>query len=192
MRRRDFLKLAGAAASATTFAGCATPGSFKARPRVVVIGAGFGGATAAKYVAMWDPGIHVVLVERGSEFVSCPISNLVLGGNRTMADITRGYDGLRKYGVDVLNGEALAIDAEKKLVRFGRGSELVYDRLVLSPGVDFLPAEIEGYEAAQERVDETLAARVLGLHRNTLLVKLLGWGIRRPPGEDERAGVASG
>jgi len=150
MKRRDFLKLAGAAASATTFAGCATPG--KAKPRVLVIGAGYGGATAAKYVAMWDPGIHVVLVDRGTEFISCPISNLVLGGNRTMADITRSYDGLRKYGVDVMNGEAAAVDAEKKVVRFAGGSELVYDRLVLSPGVDFMPAEIEGYEAAQERV----------------------------------------
>src|SRR5882672_9509287 len=146
MKRRDFLKLAGAA----SLAGCATPG--KAKPRVLVIGAGYGGATAAKYVAMWDPGIHVVLVDRGTEFISCPISNLVLGGNRTMADITRSYDGLRKYGVDVMNGEAAAVDAEKKVVRFAGGSELVYDRLVLSPGVDFMPAEIEGYEAAQERV----------------------------------------
>jgi sulfite dehydrogenase len=119
---------------------------------VLVVGAGYGGATAAKYVAMWDPRIQVVLVDRGTEFVSCPISNLVLGGNRTMADITRSYEGLRKYGVDVLNGEAIAVDAEKKVVRFARGSELVYDRLVLSPGVDLLPAEIEGYEAAQERV----------------------------------------
>jgi len=147
MRRRDFLKL-----GAATLAGCASTGSVNGRPRVLVIGAGFGGATAAKYVALWDPGIQVVLVDRGSEFVSCPISNLVLGGNRTMADITRSYDGLRKYGVQVMNGEAVAVDAEKKLVRFGRGSDLVYDRLVLSPGVDVQPAEIEGYEAAQERV----------------------------------------
>jgi len=147
MRRRDFLKLAAA-----PLAGCATSGSDNARPRVLVIGAGFGGATAAKYVAMWDPGIQVVLVDRATEFVSCPISNLVLGGNRTLADITRSYDGLRKYGIQVMNGEAVAVDAEKKRVRLARGSELVYDRLVLSPGVDFMPAEIEGYEAAQERV----------------------------------------
>jgi sulfide dehydrogenase [flavocytochrome c] flavoprotein subunit len=147
MRRRDFLQF-----GALALAGCASTGTVQGRPRVLVIGAGYGGATAAKYVAMWDPRIQVVLVDRGTEFVSCPISNLVLGGNRTMGDITRPYDGLRKYGVDVLNGEAIAVDAEKKVVRFARGSELVYDRLVLSPGVDLMPAEIEGYEAAQERV----------------------------------------
>jgi len=148
MRRRQFLKFAGAA----SLAGCATPGSVKAKPRVLVIGAGFGGATAAKYVAMWQPSVQVVLVDRQSEFVSCPISNLVLGGNRSMGDITHSYDGLRKYGVDVLNGEAVAIDSAKQLVTFGRGSQLVYDRLVLAPGVDFLFNEVEGYEAAGERV----------------------------------------
>jgi len=148
MRRRQFLKFAGAA----SLAGCAAPGSVKAKPRVLVIGAGFGGATAAKYVAMWQPSVQVVLVDRQSEFVSCPISNLVLGGNRSMRDITHSYDGLRKYGVDVLNGEAVAIDSAKQLVTFGRGSQLVYDRLVLAPGVDFLFNEVEGYEAAGERV----------------------------------------
>ncbi|HEX9432414.1 MAG TPA: NAD(P)/FAD-dependent oxidoreductase [Burkholderiales bacterium] len=148
MRRRQFLKFAGAA----SLAGCATPGSVKAKPRVLVIGAGFGGATAAKYVAMWQPSVQVVLVDRQSEFVSCPISNLVLGGNRSMGDITHSYDGLGKYGVDVLNGEAVAIDSAKQLVTFGRGSQLVYDRLVLAPGVDFLFNEVEGYEAAGERV----------------------------------------
>ena len=90
--RRDFLKLSGAAA-ALAATGCATNGGAKAR--VVVIGGGFGGATAAKYIRMWGPTIEVVLVERNTDFVSCPISNLVLGGSKTMADITDGYDGLR-------------------------------------------------------------------------------------------------
>jgi sulfide dehydrogenase [flavocytochrome c] flavoprotein chain len=146
MKRRDFLSAAGA----LSLAACATPGA-SSRPRVLVIGAGFGGATLAKYVRLWDPGIDVMLVDRGSEFVSCPISNLVLAGNRTMADITRGYDGLRKYGVQLLNGEAVAIDNAKKRVTFGRGSVLTYDRLVLSPGVDFLLDDIEGY-AGQDRI----------------------------------------
>jgi len=146
MRRREFLKL-GAALSV---AGCASaPAPSKAR--VLVIGAGFGGATAAKYVRLWDPGIDVVLVDRASEFISCPISNLVLGGNRTMRDITLGYEGLRKHGVYVLNGEAVAVDSAKKIVTFGRGSALTYDRLVLSPGVDFLFDEVQGY-AGQERI----------------------------------------
>jgi sulfite dehydrogenase len=146
MRRREFLKL-GAALSV---AGCASaPAPSKAR--VLVIGAGYGGATAAKYVRLWDPGIDVVLVDRASEFVSCPISNLVLGGNRTMRDITLGYEGLRKHGVYVLNGEAVAVDSAKKIVAFGRGSQLTYDRLVLSPGVDFLFEEVQGY-AGQVRI----------------------------------------
>jgi len=145
MKRRAFLQAAGA----LSLAGCATP-SGSGRPRVLVIGAGFGGATTAKYVRMWDPGISVMLVDRGTQFVSCPISNLVLGGNRTMADITRDYEGLRKYGVQILNGEAVSVDAAKRTVSFGRGSVLTYDRLVLSPGVDFLD-DIEGY-AGQERI----------------------------------------
>src|SRR5258708_26830807 len=101
---------------------------------------------------MWQPSGQVVVVDGQSEFVSWLSSNRVVGGNRSMRDITHSYDGLRKYGVDVLNGEAVAIDSAKQLVSFGRGSQLVYGRLVLSPGVDFLFNEVEGYEAAGERV----------------------------------------
>jgi len=90
MNRRRFL-----AAGAVTLSACATPIG-KAQPRLVVVGAGFGGATVAKYVATWDRGIDVTVVEQDERFISCPISNLVLGGNRTMQDITRSYDGLRK------------------------------------------------------------------------------------------------
>lgn len=146
MKRRDFLQ-AGAAA----LAGCAAP-EFGATTRVLVIGAGFGGATCAKYLAMGNPELHVVLVDRVQEFVSCPISNLVVGGERSMADITRSYAGLKKYRVDVLWGEAVAVDPARKVVRFGRGSQLVYDRLVLAPGIDFVAEDIAGYEAAQPRV----------------------------------------
>src|SRR6188474_1650797 len=106
MKRRDFLKLAGA----ISVAGCATPTATPSKGRVVVIGGGFGGATAAKYIRMWDPSIDVVLVEREASFVSCPISNLVLGGYSTMQEITTGYDGLRRHGVQVVRDEATAID----------------------------------------------------------------------------------
>src|SRR6188508_2164153 len=90
MKRRDFLKVAGAA----SLVGCATP--LPAKARVVVIGGGYGGATAAKYIRMWDPSIDVVLVERDASFISCPISNLVLAGYTSMDEISRGYDGLRR------------------------------------------------------------------------------------------------
>ena len=109
--RRNFLKLSGAAA-ALAATGCATSGGAKAR--VVVIGGGFGGATAAKYIRMWGPAIEVVMVERNTDFVSCPISNLVFGGSKTMADITYGYSGLSKYGVQVVRDEVTAVDTGAK------------------------------------------------------------------------------
>ena len=144
MRRRDFLKLAGA----VSLAGCATPTPSKSR--VVVVGGGFGGATAAKYIRMWDPSIDVVLIEREAQFVSCPISNLVLGGFTGMQDISRGYDGLRRHGVQVVRDEVAAIDPAKKTVRLASGSDIVYERVIVSPGIDFTFGEIQGYEAAMQ------------------------------------------
>lgn len=145
--RRDFLRLGGAAA-ALAAAGCATPGGRKAR--VVVIGGGFGGATAAKYIRLWGPGIEVVLVERLTDFTSCPMSNLVYGGSKTMADITYGYSGLKRYGVRVVHDEATTVDTYAKVVRLKRGGDLGYDRLVVSPGIDFAYEQIAGYKAAMD------------------------------------------
>ncbi len=101
---------AGAALSGLALAGCASAPSGPSIGRVVIIGGGFGGATAARYLRMWGGNVDVTLVERNAGFVSCPISNLVLGGHKKMADITRDYDGLRKQGVKVLQGEVAAID----------------------------------------------------------------------------------
>ena len=144
--RREFIGVGAAA-----LAGCASIGN-EVTPRVLIIGAGFGGATCAKYIAKADPDIQVVLVDRVQEFVSCPMSNLVIGGSRSIADLTQHLDVLKKYGIDVLWGEAVAVDPSRRVVRFGRGSELVYDRLVLSPGVDFVFQDIAGYETAQPHV----------------------------------------
>lgn len=142
MKRRGFLKLAGAAA----LAGCASAAPAKAR--VVVIGGGFGGATAAKYLRLWAPAIEVVLVERADVFTSCPMSNLVLAGFTSMDEVRHGYDGLRRHGVQVVSDEAVTIDAARKIVRLGRGGDLSYDRLVVSPGIDFIFSEVQGYEEA--------------------------------------------
>src|SRR3954463_406388 len=134
MKRRDFLGFA-AAGPLASLVGCVTNVPFRAVPsraRVVVIGGGFGGATAAKYVRMWDPSIDVVLVERDAQFVSCPMSNLVLAGYATMAEITREYEGLRRHGVQVVRDEAVAIDAAKKTVRLARGGDIAYQRLIVS------------------------------------------------------------
>jgi len=141
VKRRDFLKLAAAA----PLAGCAGA-SYKAR--VVVVGGGFGGATAAKYLRLWDPSIEVILVERENLFTSCPLSNLVLAGFATMDDVRRTYDGLRRHGVRVVNDEVVAVDADRKLVRLDRGGDVSYDRLIVSPGIDFAFDEIQGYGEA--------------------------------------------
>jgi sulfite dehydrogenase len=146
MKRREFLKVAGA----VSLSGCATTGSAPSKARVVVIGGGFGGATAAKYIRLWDSSIDVVLVEREPQFVSCPISNLVLGGFTTMQDITHERSGLAKHGVQLVRDEAVAIDAAKKSVRLASGGEIGYERLVVSPGIDFTFGDIQGYEAAMQ------------------------------------------
>lgn len=144
--RRDFLKMSGAAAAGALY-GCA--GGTRASGNVVVIGGGYGGATAAKYIRMWsNGGINVTLVERNPAFVSCPISNLVLSGDKTMADITTGYDGLKKHGVRVVQGDAVAVDPVKRTVKLGNGQELSYDRLVVSPGIDFMFESVPGLTPA--------------------------------------------
>jgi sulfide dehydrogenase [flavocytochrome c] flavoprotein subunit len=150
--RREFLK-AGSATLAATALGCA--GVPAGGPKVVVVGGGYGGATAAKYVRMWsDRKIDVTLVERGSEFVSCPLSNLVLGGSRQIADITVAYDGLDKWGVRRLRDDAMAIDPVARTIKLAGGATLAYDRLILSPGVDFMWSEIPSLDnvEAQARV----------------------------------------
>lgn len=146
MKRRDFLKAAGA----VSLAGCATSGSAPSKARVVIIGGGFGGATAAKYIRLWDPSLDVVLVEREPQFISCPISNLVLGGFTSMQDISRDRSGLARYGVQLVRDEAVAIDAAKKSVRLAGGNEIAYERLVVSPGIDFTFGEVQGYEAEMQ------------------------------------------
>ena len=88
------------------------------------------------------------LVERNPQFVSCPISNLVIGGHKQMADITAGYAGLAAAGVKVVQGEVTAIDVAGKKVRLASGSELAYDRLIVSPGVDFMLDQVGGLPCA--------------------------------------------
>src|SRR6266705_1083141 len=154
LARRDFLKTSSALAAASLLPGCATEPAAPSRPigRVIVIGGGFGGATAAKYLRMWSEGtIEVFLIERNPEFISCPTSNLVLGGTRTLADITRGYAKLREYGVQVLRDEATAINVEKKRVSLKRIEDLPYDRLIVSPAVDFMHEAIEGYDTEAQK-----------------------------------------
>ncbi len=150
--RREFMQWT-AAAGATAMTGCATTGGSSAG-RVVVIGAGIGGGTAAKYVKMWSPDIDVTVVEREAGFISCPISNLVLAGNAAMNDISRDYSGLGNRGIRVVRDNAVAIDPVAKAVRLAGGNTLQYDRLIVSPGVDMLYDTLPGLNnaAAQSQV----------------------------------------
>ena len=158
--RRGILK-AGAGAAALSGAGlltgCATTAggmsSTKKIGRVVVIGGGFGGATAAKYLQEWGGGaIEVVLIEREREFYSCPISNLVLGGVQKIDYIKRGYGSLRERGILVLNDEVTKIDPVKQTVSMRKIADMKYDRLVVSPGVDFNFGAVRGLDAEAQKV----------------------------------------
>lgn len=145
MKRRDFLKAGAAAGAMASLYGCAGGGG-KASGHVVVVGGGYGGATVAKYLRMWsEGGVQVTLIERNPAFISCPISNLVIGGTKTMADITVSYDGLKnKWGVRLIRDEVVAVDAGKRTISLKAGGAMTYDRLVLSPGVDFLWDQVPG------------------------------------------------
>jgi len=155
-QRRDFLAALAAAGAATALPGCASMGGTASKGKVVVVGGGYGGATAAKYIRMWSEGsIEVTLVEANAQFVSCPLSNLVLGGSTDIAALTVPYSALAsRHGVRVVRDTAVAIDAEKRSVRLASGTDLPYDRLVLSPGVDLLYNLVPGLEgaSAQETV----------------------------------------
>jgi len=150
LNRREFVKWMAASTGAAAVAGCAGMGGSSAG-RVVVIGGGYGGATAARYIKLWAPDIDVTLVERNDTFVSCPISNLVLGGNTQMGNITMGYEGLKARGVRIVRGEAVAVDASAKHVRLADGSSLAYDRVIVSPGIDFIYDSIPGLKSADAR-----------------------------------------
>lgn len=205
MKRRNLVQglLAGSALAA--MGGCATSSGVPSKARVLVVGGGYGGATAAKYVRLLSGNsIDVVLVEPDANFVSCPISNLVIGGVRRMADITTSYDGLRnRHGVQVVRDTVTAIDAAKKSVRLASGTDIGYDTLILSPGVDLMLDSIEGLRQANAQ-GQILHAWKAGAETQALLEQLQGMrngGVyalsipeapyRCPPGPYERASLVA-
>ncbi len=204
MQRRSFLQ-SSAALSLFGLGACATT-SIPAKAKVVVIGGGYGGATAAKYVRLLsDYKIDVVLIEPQAAFISCPISNLVLAGAKQLGDITTPYTGLsRNHGVTVVRDMASAIDTAKKTVTLAGGATISYDKLVVSPGVDLMYGSIEGLQQAQaagqilqawKAGPETLALRKQleampdgGVYAITIPEA----PYRCPPGPYERASVIAG
>ncbi len=207
-QRRELLKGIGAGAALLSIGGCAAPTAMapgasatRARPRVVVIGAGFGGATAARYLRMWGNGaVDVDLVERAPRFVSCPLSNLVLGGNRRIEDISVGYETLaNRHGVRLVRDEARRHRSRsERQVRLAGGSQLGYDRLIVSPGIDFMYETIPGLatDAARDAIPHAWKAGPQTLLLRAQLEAMRDGGVfamhipktpyRCPPGPYER------
>ena len=197
--RRSFL-LAGASMAAGSLAGCHTliPG---ASPRVVVIGGGYAGATCARYLRLWSGNrIDVTLVERNDRFISCPLSNLVLGGSKEISDLTVRYGNLnRRHGITLVRDDAVAIDPMQREVRLATGARLRYDRLVVAPGIDIQYESIPGLnnEAAQRRVLHAWKAgeQTVALRRQledmpdggVFVIHIPKAPYRCPPGPYERA-----
>ena len=196
--RRNFLKALGAAAGASVLS---IPRGFAAtaKARVVVIGGGFGGGSAARYLRLLDPGIDVTLIERGTLYTSCPLSNEVLSGSRAIESLQAGYGGLARRGVKVVHDEVAAIDPVKKSVGTAGGGEFGYDALIVSPGVDLNFAAIEGLsqEVAETRIPHAWKAgpQTLLLKKQIealpdggrVLISVPKAPFRCPPGPYERA-----
>ncbi|MDZ7854906.1 FAD/NAD(P)-binding oxidoreductase [Sphaerotilus sp.] len=203
MQRRHLLQglIAGGTLGLT---GCASLGGTSAsKAKVLVIGGGYGGATASKYIRLLsDYTIDVMMVEPNRQFVSCPVSNLVIGGQRTMADITNPYTGLSgKHGVRIVHDMVTSVDPVKKTATLAGGTVVQYDKLVLSPGIDFMWDQTEGLQAAHASGQilhawkagaETMALRQqLEAMRDggTYAITIPEAPYRCPPGPYERASV---
>ena len=201
--RRRLMQGIGASAAFAAVPGTALAAKGK-KPvgRVVVIGAGFGGATAAKYLRKWSHGaIEVVLIERQKEFISCPTSNEVLAGHRKFETTVHSYDNLKKHwGIKVVTASVTDVDTEKRVVKTDKAGDFSYDRLVLSPGFDFNYDSIAGYdEKARETVLHAWKAgpQTLALRKQledlpdggTYVLSIPKAPYRCPPGPYERASL---
>ena len=147
--RRKFYKIMGAFGAVTTLENLGRgPTLLLAAVRhVVVIGGGFGGATAAKYLRLMDPNLKVTLVEPRRSYFTCPFSNQVLGGMKTMEELTYSYKILqRKYGINVVHVAATRINAVSKTVLLQDGKSLTFDRVIVAPGIDMRFDQIENYK----------------------------------------------
>jgi NADPH-dependent 2,4-dienoyl-CoA reductase/sulfur reductase-like enzyme len=194
--RRDLL-LSSAALAAPSLAHARTGSA-----RVVVVGGGFGGATAARYLRQLAPRLRVTLVEPAQRFYTCPYSNLYLAGLRSWESIGHGYEGLRAAGVQVVHARAEDVDAAARTLRLAGGQVLHWDRLVLSPGIALRWNAIEGYdEAAAERAPHAWKAgpQTLLLRRQmeampdggTFVMVIPDNPFRCPPGPYERAAMVA-
>ena len=148
LSRRHFLASAAVATTALWAPAVLAQG----RPRVVVVGGGAGGTTAARYIAKDSKGaVDVTLVEPSRAYYTCFFSNLYLGGFREFASIGHSYGALAaRHGINVVHDWAVSIDRDKRSVGLAGGASLAYDRLVLSPGIDFRPGSVPGWDLSQQ------------------------------------------
>ncbi len=202
INRRDFinlsLKTAAAAGSLLLSQNSYARASKPPLGRVVIIGGGYAGTTAAKYIRMWSLGnIETVVIEKSSQFVSCPLSNLVLGGSKNINDLTFGYDLVKKnHGIKWLNDEVTAIDASAKKVIMKRG-EITYDRLIIAPGIDMMYDTMPNVGAALAQIPHAWKAGWQTVNLRKQLETMPDGGVfvmtipkapyRCPPGPYERA-----
>ncbi len=206
--RRSFLQSTAALSllGVAGLSGCASMSGVPAKAKVVVIGGGYGGATAAKYVRMLsDYKIDVVLIEPQDAFISCPMSNLVVSGVKQLDYLTTSYEGLSKtHGITVVKDFADNIDTAKKTVMLRGGSVIAYDKLVVSPGVELMFGSVDGLQAANAS-GQILQAWKAGAETVALRKQLEAMpdgGVfaitipeapyRCPPGPYERASVVAG
>lgn len=198
--RRRFIQAMPASVLLAGSAGCSGIATKpKVVGRVVVIGAGYAGATAARYLRMWSPDIAVTLVEPNRQFISCPMSNRVLSGVWEMPDITRSYAGLKQIGVQIYHQIAIEIDPVKQVVTLRDGQKLQYDRLIVAPGVELVYDDIPGLRdpATRERIPHAWKAGPQTALLRQQLVDMPDGGVyaitvppspyRCPPGPYERA-----
>lgn len=196
--------LAAGAVSAAAFGLPHIASAQTAAGRVVVIGGGFGGATAARYIKLFSPETDVALVERDATYITCPFSNYVLGGIRDINSITHRHDPLRqRYGVRLVRDEASAVDTNARQVRLKSGSVLPYDRLVVAPGIELNYAGIAGYseQAANSTMPHAWKAgpQTLLLRRQleampdggTVIIAPPANPFRCPPGPYERVSMVA-
>ena len=174
------------------------------KPRVVVIGGGAGGATAARYIAKDSAGaIDVTLVEPSRTYYTCYFSNLYLGGFRTMESLGHSYGTLAAaYGINVVHDWAIGVDRDAKTVTLAGGATLPYDRLILSPGIDFVDGAVEGWGVSAQNAmphaykagsqTELLKAQVLAMPQGgTFAMVAPPNPYRCPPGPYERVSMVA-
>ncbi|MEA9599016.1 NAD(P)/FAD-dependent oxidoreductase [Polynucleobacter sp. AP-Sanab-80-C2] len=171
------------------------------KAEILVIGGGYGGATAAKYLRLFSNNTaKVTLIEPNASFVSCPLSNLVIGGSRKLAELTSPYDNLSKrHGIKIIQDSVASIDPDKKTVKLASGKTLPYDKVIVSPGVSLMMNSIEGLAQAN-KAGVTLqawkaGAETVALHKQlasmrdggTYALSIPEAPYRCPPGPYERA-----